>query len=197
MWHKSQYELYSTSQVRLTLVKFKCKSALLHTARPPGDTLVYLVESVDCGRIFGSAFQGSVARGQLSIYGSIYVERHEYHTFPPLGGGHAPSRRAHRWTPPRREALPRESTSSMCVQPSPKRRGRRCACNSPSPAPPLKEAVALQNSVITPSLSPYLLRLLQLEVTVAAFRSVAALVAVFTRSGHTVCYTRSPLHHFV
>ena len=116
-------------------------------------------------RVFGGAFQGSVARGQ---YGSIYVERHESTRFHLGGGmrhrGGAQSAPAG-WTPPRRVALPRESTSSMCVQPSPKRRGRRCACNSPSPAPPLKEAVALQKRMITPSLSPYLLRLLQLEVS--------------------------------
>ena len=69
------------------------------------------------------------------------------------------------WRCAAREHHPLEHLVYECVQPSPKRRGRRCACNSPSPAPPLKEAVALQKRMITPSLSPYLLRLLQLEVS--------------------------------
>ena len=62
------------------------------------------------------------------------------------------------------------------------RGGRRCARNSLSPIPPLVEAQGRPRVVFTPSLSPHFLWQLQL----AALRSVAALVAVFTRSGSPV-----------
>ena len=94
------------------------------------------------------------------------AQERDVSTFPPGGGmrhrGGAQNAPAG-WTPPRRVALPRAP--------------RLCACNPPegpsmcvqlsqwSPAPPLKEAVALQKRMITPSLSPHFLRQLQLEVS--------------------------------